>query len=200
MVVTTVSEEFEVAQGLSTGGRALGGRPGPWRLGIIDSADITDDSLARSWDDLRKAALPDSAWTEKRLLRPYDILVTARSEAIKVALVPPALSRCVAAATLLVVRATEPGSGLPQFLWYYLTSTRGRTALAGRITRGMTVPTLSARALAEMPLPLPSRSRLATVARLVDQSNEAHRASLEATRLRRTVVRDAVIDAILGED
>lgn len=200
MVVTNVRGPFEVSQGLATGGRALGGRTGPWRLAVVDSADITDDRLDRSWQDLRKTELPESMWTEKRLLRPNDILVTARSETIKVALVPPTLSRCVAAATLLVVRAKEPGGDFPQFLWYYLTSRRGRSTLAGRITRGMTVPTLSARALAELPLPLPARSRIADVARLVEQSDIAYRASLEATRLRRDVVRDAVIDAILSED
>lgn len=200
MVVTAVGREFEVSQGLATGGRALGGRTGPWRLAVVDSADITDDRLDRPWEDLRKTELPESLWTEKRLLRPNDILVTARAEAIKVALVPPALSRSVAAATLLVVRANDPGSGVPQFLWYYLTSRRGRSALAGRITRGMTVPTLSARALAELPLPLPARSRMAAIARLVEESDRSYRASLGATRLRREVVRDAVIAAILAED
>lgn len=195
-----LDREFEVSQGLATGGRALGGRTGPWRLAVVDSADITNDRLDRSWEDLRKTELPESVWTEKRLLRPNDILVTARSETIKVALVPPTLSRCVAAATLLVVRAKEPGGGFPQFLWYYLTSNRGRGSLAGRITRGMTVPTLSARALAELPLPLPARRRMAAIARLVEESDRAYRASLEATRLRREVVRDAVIAAILAED
>ena len=200
MVVTTVGREFEVSQGLATGGRALGGRTGPWRLAVVDSADIIDDRLDRTWEDLRKTELPESVWTEKRLLRPNDILVTARAEALKVALVPAALSRSVAAATLLVARASNPGSGVPEFLWYYLASRRGRSALAGRITRGMTVPTLSARALAELPLPLPARSRLAAIAELVEESDRSHRASLEATRLRRAVVRDAVIAAILAED
>lgn len=200
MVLTTIAECCEVGQGLATGGRALGGRTGPWRLAVVESADLSDDRLDRSWEDLRKTELPESAWTEKRLLRPHDILVTARSESIKVALFPPTLSRCVAAATLLVVRANDPGSGFPQFLWYYLTSRRGRSALAARITRGMTMPTLSARALAELSVPFPTRSGMTAIARLVEQSDVAYRASLEATHLRREVVRDAVVDAILAED
>ena len=55
---------------------------------------------------------------------------TARSHAVKVALVPPDVFRTVAAATLLVVRTPDPGTGLAHFLWYYLSSGRGRAELA----------------------------------------------------------------------
>lgn len=197
--MTTVGQTCTVRQGLGSGGRALGSRTGPWILALLDSGDVTDDRIEKSWDDLRKAELPDSTWTERHLLRPHDILVTTRAEAIKVALVPPTLSRCVAAATLLVVRAHDPGSGIPQFLWYYLTSRRGRRELAARITRGMTVPTLSARALAELPFPLPARDRLRALARLIDESDAAYRAGVEATKLRHQIVRDAVVSAILRD-
>ena len=174
----------------------MGSRAGPWVLGVVESSDISGDRLEAAWEQLRKASLPESSWTEKRLLRPNDILVTGRSETIKVALVPTSLSRAVAAATLLVVRADDPGSGLAHFLWYFLTSRQGRAALSARITRGMTLPTLSVSALSDLALPLPHRAQVAKIARLVEESELTYAASIEATRLRRETVRDAVFDTI----
>ena len=195
-VMTTVGEVARVTQGLGTGGRAVGSRTGPWVLAVVDSADISADRMEAAWERLRKVSLPESSWTEKRLLRPNDILVTGRSETIKVALVPTSVSRAVAAATLLVVRADDPGSGLAHFLWYFLTSRQGRTALSARITRGMTVPTLSVSALSGLALPVPDRAQVAKIARLVEESELTYAASIEATRLRRETVRDAVFDTI----
>ena len=59
---------------------------------------------------------------ERHLLRPFDLLVTARTGSVQVALVPPEVSRTVAGITLLVVRAKQPESGMGHWLWYCLTS------------------------------------------------------------------------------
>lgn len=183
----------EVIQGMAVSGRSAGARRGPWLLAVIESADIADDRLVGAWDRFRKVAVAQTAWTEKRLLRPFDLLVTSRSQRVKLALVPAGVARTVAAGTLLVIRTPDPGSGLAHYLWYYLTSRRGRAELEGRITRGMTIPTLSARALAEVPVPLPSAGALAGFARLVEESNAAHDAALEAVRIRRDIIREAII-------
>lgn len=199
VTMTTLGALARITQGVAMSGRAVGARTGPWLLALVDSSDIEDDRLDRPWDALRKASLPQSTWTEKSLLRPYDVLVTARAQAIKVALVPPTLSRSIASSTLLIVRAKDPGIGLGQFLWYYLSSNTGRSDLVARITRGMTVPSLSARALAALPIPLPAVGQLPRIAELAAQSELAYRAGLAATHLRRDVVRDAVIGSILAE-
>jgi len=162
----------------------------------VDSADVRDDRLVGGSDGWRTIAVAQTAWTEKRLLRPFDLLVTSRSQSVKLALVPPDVTRTVAAATLLVIRTPDPGSGLAHYLWYYLTSRRGRAELEGRITRGMTIPTLSARALAEVPVPLPPARELAGFARLVEASDAAYRAALDAARIRRDTIRDAVIGRV----
>ncbi len=162
----------------------------------MDSADVRDDRLVGGSDGWRTIAVAQTAWTEKRLLRPFDLLVTSRSQSVKLALVPPDVTRTVAAATLLVIRTPDPGSGLAHYLWYYLTSRRGRAELEGRITRGMTIPTLSARALAEVPVPLPPARELAGFARLVEASDAAYRAALDAARIRRDTIRDAVIGRV----
>ena len=185
----------EVMPGLAGGRRSSVSRIGPWLLSVIDSADIVDDRLI-GLDGLRTIEVARTAWTEKRLLRPYDLLVTGRSQSVKVALVGPEVTRTVAAATLLIIRTPDPGSGLAHYLWYYLTSRRGRADLEGRITQGMTIPTLSARALGEVPVPLPPARELAGFARLVEAADAADRAALDAARIRRDTIRDAVIGRI----
>jgi hypothetical protein len=184
----------EITQGVGTGGRSAGARPGPWLLSVVDSSDIDDDHLRGT--ERRTISVAQTSWSEKRLLRPFDLLVTGRSQRVKVALVPPEVARTVAASTLLVVRTPDPGTGLAHYLWYFLTSRFGRTDLEGRVRKGMTIPTLSASALAEVLVPMPSASELRTFAALVAVSDAAYRAALDAARIRHQSVRDAVIDRI----
>lgn len=183
-----------ISQGIATSGKGAGARPGDWRLFVVESGDIEDDGLRTS--ALRTIDIPQNVRTEKHLLRPYDVLVTARSQSVKVALVPPAVTRTVAASTLLVVRAHAPEAGMAHFLWYYLTSTRGRMALERQVHIGASIPSLSASAVAEIEIPLPPRPELHRFAKLVKESEQAYEASLEAARLRREALRDAIIEQV----
>ena len=183
-------EIADVRQGMVMAGSGAGARPGDWGLRIVESADIVDDHIRL--EDLRGIEVRRDARTEAHLLRPYDILVTARSHAVKVALVPPDVSRTVASATLLVVRAPDPGSGLAHFVWYYLSSTIGRARVAARLT-ATALPTLSVRAIEEVPVPVPPRDELHRIADLIGAAEESRAASLEAVRVRHDVVRDAII-------
>ena len=97
---------FEIAnvfQGLARSGRGAGVRIGDWRIRLVESGDVLDDGIL-SLEGLRQIELARGPRTERYLLRPCDVLVTARSGAIQVALVPAGVSRTVAAVTLLVVR------------------------------------------------------------------------------------------------
>ena len=165
-------------------------------LRIVESSDIGDDRLCL--DGLAEVAVQPGARTEAHLLRPFDILVTARSHAVKAALVPPEVSRTVAAVTLLVVRTPDPGNGLAHFLWYYLTSTRGRAEVASRLT-ATSMPTLSARALGEVPVAVPPASELRRLADLIDAAEASRAAALEAVRVRHDVLRDALLSACTPE-
>ena len=177
-------------------GRSAGGRAGDWRLLVVESADILDDRLSR--EGLREIAVKRSRRSEAHLLEPFDILVTARSHSVKAALVPPEVSRTVAAVTLLVVRTPDPGNGLAHFLWYYLTSTRGRAEVASRLT-ATSMPTLSARALGEVPVAVPPASELRRLADLIDAAEASRAAALEAVRVRHDVLRDALLSACTPE-
>ncbi len=174
-------------------GRGAGAQPGDWMVRVVESADIVDDRL--HLEGLRKIGLRRGVRTAAHLLEPFDILVTARSQSVKVALVPPGASRTVASTTLLVVRTADPGTGLAHFLWYYLTSSRGRSEVAARYT-ATTLPTLSARALGEVPVVVPPLGELPRLADLVEAATASRDAALEAVRARHDVVRDAVISYI----
>ena len=184
-----------VRQGMVMVGSGAGARPGDWKLQLVESADIVNDHVCL--EGLREVEVRRDARSEKHLLRPHDILITARSHTVKVALVPPHVSRTVAGATLLVVRAHRRYEGLAQFLWYYLSSTVGRARVAARLT-ATALPTLSVRALRDVPVPVPPWDRLSRTAVLIEAAEESRTAALEAVRLRHDVVRDAIIAAELA--
>ena len=81
------------------------------------------------------------------------------------------------------------------WLWYFLTSAHGRAQLARRLTVSSTITSISARSLGEIEVPVPSERDLDAVARLVEVAESA----VEAARLRRETLRDALI-AELGHE
>lgn len=185
----------EVSQGLARVGRGAGARPGNWRLRMVESGDIREDG----WLDLnglREVGVVQSFRTERHLLRPYDVLVTARAGSVQVALVPPKVSRTVAGLTLLVVRPKAPDSGMGHWLWYFLSSTHGKSQIYKRLTVNATVISLSRTNLSEIQMPFPSTDELNLVARLVETSEAAYETAIEAAKLRRSVLRDAIISQI----
>ena len=133
-----ISRLAVVNQGLARAGRGAGARSGEWMLRIVESGDVRDDG----WLDLhglREIGVVHGRRTERHLLQPYDVLVTARAGSVQVALVPPDVSRTVAGITMIVVRPKTPESGMGHWLWYYLTSAHGRAQLAKRITVSSTL-------------------------------------------------------------
>ena len=190
-------ELASVTQGLNASGSGAGARLGDWVVEVVDSANIRDDLL--SVEGLRTVDINQNVKTEKHLLAPNDVLLTARSTAIKSALVPPSVTRAVAGATLLVVRPLEPETGLGHYLWYFFTSAYGRAQLSGRLNTGSTIASLSAHSIEEMLVPLPDFRRLHQLATLIEESERAYVASTEAARQRRDGVRDHIIHSLHEE-
>ena len=162
---------------------------------IVESSDLRDDGRL-DLDGLREVGVVQGVRTERHLLRPFDVLVTARSGSVQVALVPTDVSRTVAGITLLVVRVNEPESGMGHWLWYYLSLAHGRAKLAKRVTVTASLKSLSAKSLGEVDIPVPSAHKLSVVASLVEASESAYGEAVEAARLRREVLRDAVVQEI----
>ena len=180
-----------VSQGLVTTGRGAGARPGDWQLQVVESGDIQDGRL--SIGSLRTASVEQNAKTEKHLLTANDLLITGRSTPVKVAAVPPNLTRAVAASTLLVVRPIKPETGITSLLWYFFTSTQGRLQLQSRLVASTTLAALPAASVLDIQVPLPPTRELHLLTEFIEQSERAHAAGLEALAARRVELRDAII-------
>ena len=167
-------------------------------LRIVESGDVRDDGWLEL-DGLREVGVVQSARTERHLLRPFDVLVTARAGFAQAALVSPDVSRTVAGVTLLVARPKLPESGMGHWLWYFLTSAHGRAQLAKRMTVSATTTLLSAKNLGEVEVPLPSPRELDLVARLVEASEAAYASAVQTARMRREALRDAIVQDIMNE-
>ena len=169
--------------------------PGVETLQMVESSDLRGAGWV-DLDGLKKIEVHHGAPIERHLLRPYDVLVTARAGYVQASLVPPGVSRTVANVTLLVVRPHTPDWGMGHYIWYFLTSSWGQAQLKRRLTVSATVTSLSARNLAEVNLTIPSPRNLERIASLVEASEDAYAATMEAVQLRRDAVRDAIIGTV----
>ena len=193
--MTMLRDIAQISQGLARAGHGAGARRGEWFVRIVESGDITENG----WLSLEELREVDVAWShrsERHLLRPFDVLVTARAGSVQAALVPPQVSRTVAGVTLLVVRAREPTIGMGHWLWYFLTSTLGRAEMTKRLVVSATMKTLSARSLGEIDIPVPPAGDLDRVARLVEVSEEAYASAVQAAVLRRETLRDGIVRSL----
>ena len=185
----------DIHQGLARAGHGAGVRLGKWTLRIVESGDVREDGWL-GLEGLQEIEIAQNIRTERHLLRPFDVLVTARAGSAQIALVPPEVSRTAAGVTLLVVRPKHPESGMGHWLWYFLTSAQGRIQLAKRMTVSATLTSLSARGLGEVQVPVPPPRELDTVARLVEASEAGYAAAVNAAQLRRETLRESIIDDI----
>jgi hypothetical protein len=194
-MITRVGEVARVSPGLVTSGRGAGAKAGSWRISVVSGANIQDDSL-----DLESAEMilvEQNASTEKHILQPHDVVVTARSTVVKAALVPASVSRTVANANLLVVRPNVPEAGL--YLWWFFTSAYGRQLLESSMVPGATLMSLPASTLLDLEVPWPADAELFRLADLIEVSEQAYTAAREATAIRRNVIRDGVVNAIINK-
>ena len=182
-----------ISPGLVTSGAGAGAREGSWVVREVSLKDIQGDRIVQH--DLDSISIEFKAATEKHLLRPFDVLLTARSTTVKAALVPPALSRAVANSTLAVVRPRDPDLG--PFLWWFFTSRYGRTQIESRMV-GSTVMLLRAGALRDVVIPLPPLQDLRLLVQLIETSERAYEAAVQAASIRHEVVRDRIIEDLVS--
>ena len=197
-MVLQISDIANVTQGLSTFGRGAGVRPGEWKLRMVENSDV-GDSCWVGLDGLKEIQVELNQRTERHLLRPYDVLVTARGDCVRAALVPRDVKRMVASVTLLVVRTHRPGFGMGHYLWYFLTSSQGQAQLQRQLTVSPSVTSLSASNLSEVKLSVPSAQKLNQIARLVEASENAYAATLKAARIGRAAIRDSIIGEVQSD-
>ena len=185
-----------VRQGLSRSGRSMGARPGVARVLLVSGTNIQDDQIVEA--GLETILIHESEFTAKHLLRPYDVVVTGKSTAVKAAYVSPTIGGAIANSTLIVVSPQDADMGL--YLWWFLTSCEGRRAVESRMVAGITLSSLLPSALADMEVPLPSPAQLRLLGQLIEVSERAYRIAIEAARIRRSAVRDYLMQRLRESD
>ena len=172
-------------------------------LRVVDSEDV---KYGETWltlkdgEDARQIAVLRGRRTERHLLRAFDVVIAARANTIRIALVPLGVSMTVAGASLMVVRPHDPGSGMGHYLWYFLNSSRGTAELKEKVRTHRAVRSLAARDIESIRIPLPTPRQLDLVASIVEASGEEFAMARKVEELRRRDLRDSVISEIVQMD
>lgn len=125
----------------------------------------------------------DKTSVERYVVRPNDVLVAAKGSAPKVGWVGVGAAGAVASANLLVIR---PGPLLLGPVLYAILKSGSFARLVAGISRGVTNQiSITARDLADLPIPVPPLDVQHRAAALVAESEAACRHAVEAAALRR---------------
>lgn len=186
-------EIAEVRQGMSRSGRSAGARPGEVTVRLVSGNNLEDDRIVV--EGLEEIQIDVNRLTEKHLLRPGDVVVTGKSTAVKAAYVLEDIGKAVANSTMIVVRPWEADMGL--YLWWFMTSTRGREMVESLMVASATLSSLPPRALASLEVPKPLPHDLPMLGELIRESEKAYWTAKEAAALRRIAVRDYIIGRLL---
>jgi hypothetical protein len=160
---------------------------------IIGLADLADGQVQRAGTASAWAEVPPEALA-RHALQLGDVLLAARGSQPKAAWVSEADLPAVASANLLVVRA-RPGMR-PGMLFAYLASEPG-LAMARALSRSATDQlSIAARDLATLELPVPPRAAQDTIHDLIEASERAYSAALQAAAGRRAAARAIALDML----
>ena len=127
--------------------------------------------------------IANTASIDRYAVRPNDILVAAKGSTPKIGWVGDCAAGAVASANVLVVR---PGPLLLGPALYAILKSETYSRLVAGISRGVTNQiSITARDLADLPVPVQPMDVQRRVASLIAESEEAYRHAAEAARLRR---------------
>ena len=120
-----------------------------------------------------------------------DVLVSARSTTLKTAIVPPTLDGRIINATLLGVR-TMPNLE-PRLLVAWLQHREGRAALESVAQTGTAQMNITVAAISNIMIPVPPLEVQRQIAKILEASDEAYHAAIEAAENRRRIARQVVV-------
>lgn len=123
-----------------------------------------------------------------------DLLLSARSTSLKVAIVPPELDGAVINSTLLGVRSLPRLK--PAILAAYMLSGEGQSALEAACQSGSVQMNLTASALSKLEVPVPTPEQQQELAELLIASDAAYQSAVAAAESRRRVVAQLVTDKL----
>jgi len=134
----------------------------------------------------------------KYRVRPGDVLVPARSTAFKPCIVPNDLDGTVFNATLICIRCLPKLK--PSLLLAYLLSEQGLEAVRAITHSGTAQMNVTASSLAQLVVPFSPSEHQERLADLLEWSETAYIAALEAARCRRELARHIVVQRMLTQN
>lgn len=189
--ITTLGRVADIFPGLAT--RTAPNAGGQRGVRLIGLADLADGQVQPPGSASASVELPQDALA-RHALQPGDVLLAARGSQPKAAWVAETILPAVASANLLVVRA-RPGTR-PGVLFAYLASEPG-LAMARALSRSATDQlSIAARDLATLELPAPPRAAQDAIHDLIEASERAYAAALEAAAGRRAAARAIALDML----
>jgi hypothetical protein len=163
------------------------------RVAILQVKDVTDGLVERR-ADLHEVDFDDDPKHDRALLRPGDVIVTARGTLLKSALVTETHAGVLPTSNLIVVRPT-PSVILPELVLAVLRHPRTQAALANEVM-GAAVPTLRVPSVARVRLVIPALDQQRDLARLTALGEAQYEAAVQAARLRRKLASEIVMQKL----
>ncbi|MBL3609993.1 restriction endonuclease subunit S [Rhodovulum sulfidophilum] len=189
-----LADVADVFSGIGVSREETAERPGE-RMPVIGVRDLQDGDVApRAALDTVGFSAPSKALTYA--VRTGDVLVTGRGTVLKFGLVSTETAGAIASANIIVVRPGPEVTG--GALFAILSSEVFRPKIEVLRRGATTLLSLSPKDLAKLEINLPSRDEQERIAALVNESQIAYRAALEAADIRRTLARRFVDARLFG--
>ena len=123
-----------------------------------------------------------------------DLVLSARSTSLKMAIVPTALDGVVLNATLIAVRSMPALD--PRLLAAYLSHPNGQAALEAVVQSATIQMNLTVNALRELEVPVPSAKDQKRMVDLLSAADLAFESAVHAAQLRRRLANEVVVDRL----
>ena len=138
--------------------------------------------------------LPSSLQREKYETKTGDLLISSRSTALKLAIVPPSLDSSLINATVIAIRSLPRLH--PRLLAAYLSHPIGLAELESVAQSGSLQMNLTVRALGRLLVPVPTEAAQDQMVRLLEASDESFQSALDAAQIRRQIAETVVADKL----
>lgn len=158
---------------------------------VLGVSNVTDDGGIGA--DLPAICLAPRV-REKYVVHPGDLVISARSTSLKLAMIPERLGEAILNATLLGIRCGERLH--PVFLKAFLEHPAGRSLLEAASVSGSAQMSITVRQLEALSLPLPPISEQRRLVEFLKEAEIAHTASREAADKRLILAREIAINSI----
>ena len=192
--MTPLEEIAEIRTGI-----AVYGEP-KVRSGVETVPMLSVRSLGETEIDRNQTQLVEASYRDKFSfsLKEGDVLLPARSTAIKTAITPREFEGFVIHSTLVAIRCLPALD--PRLLVAYFNHPQGMAALDEISQSGTRQKNITVRALARLLVPVPPKQDQAQLAELLEAANNAYNNAVQAAQKRLDLAREIVVNRMFGRE